>query len=81
MNATQPGATVTTQADRVIAKFGSACKLAKLLKVCDSTVYRWTYPAANGGTDGMIPVKALRKVLAAAKRAGIVITAQDLYQS
>lgn len=69
----------TTQAARVIAKFGSACKLAKLLQVEDSTVYRWTYSKAQGGTDGIIPGKQLRRVLEAAKLAGVVISPTDLY--
>ncbi len=70
-----------TQAQIVIGKFGGACRLAKLLRVSDSTVFRWTYPAAHGGTDGLIPVKALRRVLelAAAQQPPIVITAADLY--
>jgi DNA-binding transcriptional regulator YdaS (Cro superfamily) len=72
-----------TQAQVVIGKFGSACKLAKLLGVRDSTVYRWTYARANGGTDGIIPGAALRRVLELARQQvpPIVITAQDLYPS
>lgn len=72
-----------TQASVVIGKFGTACKLAKLLGVRDSTVYRWTYARANGGTDGIIPGPALRQVLqvAAACNPPILITPQDLYPS
>lgn len=84
MSAIQPvQADKKTQASVVIEKFGSACKLAKLLGVRDSTVYRWTYARANGGTDGIIPGPALRLVLtvAAAQVPPIVITAQDLYPS
>lgn len=75
MDATQ------TQADKVIGKFGSACRLAKLLGCEDSTVYRWTYPRANGGSDGMVPPKALRKILELASKQvpPIVITPTDLY--
>jgi DNA-binding transcriptional regulator YdaS (Cro superfamily) len=80
MNAISAGRKAT-QAEVVIGKFGSACKLAKLLGVEDSTVYRWTYARANGGTDGIIPGPALRKVLEVAAASGVVITAQDLYPS
>lgn len=70
-----------TQASIVIGKFGTACKLAKLLKVCDSTVYRWDYPKAQGGSDGIIPGKALRRILelAAKQIPPVVITPSDLY--
>ena len=77
----KPSARQRTQAEVVIEKFGGACKLAKLLGVADSTVFRWNYPRSQGGTDGIIPGKSLRKVLAAAKLAGVVITSQDLYPS
>ncbi len=70
---------VITQADAVIAKFGNASRLARLLELAVSTVCRWTYPAANGGTDGLIPPKQLRRILALAPAHGVAITANDLY--
>ena len=81
MKPSAPQSAQPTQAETVLAKFGGACRLAKLLGCSDSTVFRWTYPRANGGTDGIVPGKALRKVLAIAAARGVVITAQDLYPS
>lgn len=71
----------SSQAAIVIGKFGTACRLAKLLKCSDSTVYRWDYPKSHGGSDGMIPAKALRKILelAALQVPPVVITPADLY--
>lgn len=68
-----------TQAANVIAKFGSAKKLAEEIGKSPSTVCRWDYPEAKGGSDGVIPGPALRMVLAAAKRLDIEITQDDLY--
>ncbi len=72
---------MSTQAEKVIAKFGSACQLAKILQVSDSTVYRWTYRREEGGTGGLIPGAALRKLLVAAamQTPPIIITKDDLY--
>lgn len=68
-----------SQAARVIAKFGGAIKLAKLLGVEESTVFRWDYPRSKGGTDGIIPGKSLRRVLQLAQQQSISITPADLY--
>ena len=81
MNATAPTTKQRTQAQIVIEKFGGAAKLAALLHCEESTVYRWTYARANGGTDGLIPGKQLRRVLELARLTGVTITAQDLYPS
>jgi hypothetical protein len=70
---------IPTQAEAVIALFGGAAILAAAVGKNESTVYRWTYSAADGGTDGIIPARALRAVLAAAAQRGILITAADLY--
>lgn len=68
-----------TQAERVIAKFGGAATLAKLIGRNPTSVYRWMYPKSVGGSDGLIPSSALRLVLDAARREGIFITSDDLY--
>ena len=75
-----------TQAARVFAKFGGVPSLYKALTDMGaghernvSVIYRWNLTRANGGTDGLIPLKALKSVLLAARREGIVLTADDLY--
>lgn len=67
-----------SQAERVILKFDGARKLAAAIGADMSTVYKWTYPKAKQGTDGMIPSSAMRKVLLAARREGILLTNEDL---
>lgn len=67
-----------SQAERVILKFDGARKLARAIGSDMSTVYKWTYPKAKQGSDGLIPSSAMRKVLQAARREGILLTAEDL---
>ena len=75
------------QAARIIAKFGTAGRLAKALDRLGvpemartrTVVYRWTYPKSRGGTGGLIPLEALPAVIAAAKLEGVLITPDDLY--
>lgn len=75
-----------TQAARVFAKFGGVPSLFRALKALGakharhiSVIYRWNLPAENGGTHGMIPSAALKSVLLAARREGIVLMPEDLY--
>ena len=66
------------QAEKIIAKFGNARRLAKLIGVHPVNVYRWSYPRTRGGTDGLIPTASLAKVLYAARSDGILLTMDDL---
>lgn len=68
-----------TQAERIIAKFGNARNLAKLLGKDPASVYRWTHPVAKGGTGGLIPSSAMIKVMKAARAEGVLLTVEDLY--
>jgi len=68
-----------SQAQRVIAKFGSASAVGRAIGRTPSAVCRWCYSPDDGGTDGIIPGPALRAVLKAAKELGIEITQDDLY--
>lgn len=72
-----------TQAGRVLLKFGGARRLAFVLKQLGrprdpATIYKWTYPQEKGGTGGTIPNHALDDVIAAARLAGVFLTADDL---
>jgi hypothetical protein len=66
------------QAQRIIRKFGGARRLAALLGRTPSGIYKWAYkrPAGRGG---VIPAPALKEVIKAAKKHGIIITTEDLY--
>lgn len=40
---------------------------------------RWAYPKTRGGTDGHIPAKRMRKLLAAAQERGIELSPTDFF--
>lgn len=72
----------STQASRVLARFGGAFRLASILREMDesrtvTTLYRWTYPRSKGGTGGLIPGESIPLVLEAARRSGVKITHAD----
>lgn len=69
-----------TQAHRIIAKFGGPRALARLLGYDASQVYRWTYrkDRYSNGTNGVIPEKALRRILKLARVHGVLLTQDDL---
>lgn len=74
----KPAPRMTTQASRVIKKFGGAYQLAALLKCSASTIYKWTYDESRQGTGGHIPGKALRRIVEIARPNGILLTEADL---
>lgn len=72
----------------MIDKFGGARNMARLFKECSddprdhynpSSIYRWTYPVAKGGTGGEIPHQALKTIKKIARIAGIHLTADEIY--
>jgi len=74
----------SSQAARVIARFGSTYKLAQALsealgrEVYRSTVARWRMSRDRGGTGGHIPVSMHRAVLAAARARGVRLRLEDM---
>lgn len=81
-------ALVYPQAANIIAKFGGASELCRMVNMvlrpdevpwAPSTIYRWTYPVEAQGTGGEIPTRKIKTVLRAARLAGILITIEDLY--
>lgn len=68
-----------TPAERIIEKFGGAAKLAELLQVDVSRVYRWTYPADRGGTGGLIPTKHQHRLIEIGRDHGIKIAPADFF--
>lgn len=79
----------TTQAGRIITKFGGITKCWQAMQrvECDrqaipqdsNVLYRWTYPVSKRGTGGLIPAPAVHVILLAAKLAGIELTAEDWF--
>lgn len=65
----------------IVAKFGGVASLATALRLPHSTVLRWTYPRAKGGTDGEIPRKRWRQLLALAEEKGVALSAADFFEA
>lgn len=58
-------------AAHVVAKCGGALVVAQWLGLKPAAVYRWTYPTARGGSNGLIPSRWQRPILTKAEAAGI----------
>lgn len=77
---------IETQASRVFEKFGGASALFCSLRSQHSeqfkdisAIYRWRLPKSKGGTDGLIPTRAIPHVMLAARLDGIILTPDDLF--
>jgi hypothetical protein len=75
-----------TQAERVFRKFGGPRNLYRALLLLGpeaslnpSTIYRWNYPVAKGGSGGVIPFNAMAKILKAARAYGVYLDGDDFY--
>lgn len=67
-----------SQAERIIAKFGGHALLAAALNCDRTTVYKWTYPESAGGTAGVVPRGAMKKIRSVARNHGVLLTEDDL---
>lgn len=75
----------TTQADRVIRRFGGPRALRNALASTGNpkhyrdlaSIYRWRYPKPSG-TGGRVPSNAWPGIHAAARLEGIHLTSEDL---
>jgi len=77
------------QAKRIFDLFGGVRRFRDALELAaelDPTIetrsreqlYRWMQPRDRGGTDGLIPTRALPLVVAAARVAGVKLTLEEL---
>lgn len=64
-------------AKTVIEKIGGAEAAARITGKYVSSVYRWMYPTARGGTGGVIPHAAAVKLLKHARENSIPLRADD----
>lgn len=75
----------STQAGRIIKKFGNARRLASTMakvtgEPCSpSRIYRWMHPREKGGTGGLIPSSAIEAVMQCARYEGIVLSPDELF--
>lgn len=66
-------------AKMVIDKLGGHRAVADILEKNVSSVYRWTYPKSNGGTDGLIPIDDAQKLLEHCREAGKDLCPEDFF--
>lgn len=70
-----------TSAAHIIAKCGGPQAVADMLRVDLTTVHKWKYPKARGGTDGRVPTGRQHELLKRAREAGIDLTPDDFFVS
>ena len=76
----------TTQAERIVAKFGGPYRMAKCLRVLPdpamhrhpSVIYRWLWSKDKTGRGGVIPTSAWPGIKIAARMHGIYLTMEDM---
>ncbi len=64
----------------IISRCGGVGTVAGWLSLDRSSVLRWTYPRAKGGTDGAIPTRHQRDLLVKAVLEGKSLTAADFFR-
>lgn len=69
----------SNSAERVIRKCGGADAVAEMLGINSTSVHRWKYGRAKGGTDGRIPTSRQGELLEKAKKAGVDLTPADFF--
>ena len=67
-----------TQAERITARFGGPLGLAKAIGYTDAAVYKWNYTKDKGGCNGLIPTRAMDRILSVARMFGVLLTIDDL---
>lgn len=79
--------TTESQAAHLIRKFGGPRYLADVIGYDRSQIYRWTYPEKphpKRGTGGVVPRRAVERMVKAARALGVLLTDEDfklrLYQ-
>ena len=76
----------TTQAERIVAKFGGPYRMAKCLQTLPnpamhrhpSVIYRWLWGKEKTGRGGVIPTSAWPGIKIAARMHGIYLTMEDM---
>lgn len=68
-----------TPAAQVIEKCGGHRQVAQWLGLHLSQVYRFTYSRKQGGTNGLIPSRHIKKLLSRAAAAGIELEPADFF--
>lgn len=67
-----------SQAERVIARFGGPLETAKAIQYSLAAVYKWNAPRSRHGCHGLIPTRALERLMTVARMFGVLLTEDDL---
>lgn len=65
-------------AHSIIARFGSAAEVGRILDLDKSTVTRWTMAKPQKGTEGKIPRKYWEPLMTAARKRKVKLTLNEL---
>lgn len=68
-----------TSAEHIIRKCGGVQAVADLLGIDTTSVHKWKYPRARGGTDGRVPTGRQTELLRLARAAGVDLTPADFF--
>lgn len=68
-------------AENIISKFGGHQRIADILGLDVSRIYRWTYPKERGGTEGIIPARHQQVLLNKAEEVGVDLRPQDFFEA
>lgn len=71
--------TKQTIAGQVISKCGGVKRVSDWLGLDLSAVYKFTYPRAKGGTDGVIPARHQAVLLQKARETGVDLKPEDFF--
>jgi len=61
----------------IIELLGGPPIVSRVTRTAYTAPYRWQYPRQHGGTDGIIPPKYHRALLALARRRGVKLSRAD----
>lgn len=70
---------VAPVAARIIKKAGGAIRVAKICGRSEASVHKWKWSKEKGGTGGLVPSNCAQRLMSAARRGEISITASDFF--
>jgi transposase-like protein len=68
---------MTSPAEKIVERLGGSTKVAAIVGVNRTQVWRWRREKEAGGTGGLIPHQHYAKLLAYAQEHGIPLTGDD----
>lgn len=69
------------RAEEIIKKCGGVKKTAEICGRTETWVRKWTYPKSRSGRGGLVPHEDAEKILEAASRGEVDVTADDFFEA